>query len=178
VNEDDKCEMRREQLLRMLSRVFANSGSPPIGDEVSLGSVRLGHEYQYSQDFFSGKEWELIEDGALLRKYPSGASAAVTFLSDKAFCYFLPAFIRCVLRSFNDSEEYQLLSSILFDLTPGISDAEQHAFLSRIEHLSLAQRAIVAEFIQYLMCCHQDSMVSHRVADLKSFWLKYSVAKG
>lgn len=149
------CAMERIEIIVQIGRAFANS-EIPSADNISAGPAALGQEYAYVQTFYAGRPWQDIEHSDILEKYPSGASAAVTFLGDHGFAYYLPLFMSCVLTQFYESGS--LLESLLSELARAEIPNGEAQFQARISLLSLSQKQCVARFLNYLATCHSSDL--------------------
>lgn len=148
------CDTEREKILVRIEKLFNKKGSPPR-EIIPAGPPDHSFEYAYSADFFAGRMWTDISDTELLNTYPTGASAAVTFLSDPGFFYYLPLFMSCVLRNFTESGT--LVQSLLFDLMRPSNLNGQEQFDARFGELEIAKKTCVAHFLKFLAECHADS---------------------
>jgi hypothetical protein len=105
---------------------------------------------------FAHARWEDIDLAALCRH-----SAAVNFLSPRAFAYFLPAFI---LASLSDAG---VRDSLVARLLPPKGDPTRPSFTSWWELLSHPQRSAAIAFVDH---CNEsgDALPSASIEGLKS----------
>lgn len=122
--------------------------------EIPAGNPSASSEYLHSQIFFQNRKWTEISFDELLNQYPSGASAAITFLSDKAFRYYLPLFLSCIVNDFYKSDV--LSESLIADLVPSLQAHRRKAFDIRFSSMDLDQKKCVALFLKFLAECYQD----------------------
>jgi hypothetical protein len=146
-----RCDSEREKLLVQIKHSFDSKGNP-LRENIPAGPVDQSFEYAYSAEFFAGRLWTEIGDDELLNSYPTGVSAAVTFLSDQSFFYYLPLFMSCVLRKFDESDA--LAQSLLFDLMRPSTLQGQNQFDARFLDLELSKKKCVARFLKFLVECH------------------------
>lgn len=167
------CQSERTEILALLRSTFARK-SPPASEVTSAGTADQGVEYSYSRNFFAGRKWQEIECAEVLQKYPSGASAMLTFLSDEGFAYYLPLFMSCVLDAFDESGS--LLESLLAELAPSNPTGSQKPVARNIEMLSAEEKECVARFLNYLATCHSAELPEEIYQDiapkviLSRFW--------
>ncbi len=171
----ENCNKARIDLLKQIESAFANVEAPEF-IKISAGSAAQGQEYAYSQAFFGSRRWQDIGHTDVLEKYPSGASAAVTFLSDVGFTYYLPLFMSCSVASFDESGV--LLESLLAELAPPETPGQYEQFLIRFSLLDASQKQCVVRFLKFLVTCHSNDLPENiygRIspkAILSSFWAK------
>lgn len=151
MNPITDCATERIEILKQIGHAFLGNDIPAT-PEISAGDSTQGQEYAYSQAFFAGRRWQDIEYVDILEKYPSGASAAVTFLSDRGFVYYLPLFMSCVLAKFYESGA--LLESLLPELAETRSPNGEEQFVARVSLLNMNQQQCVARFLNFLATCH------------------------
>jgi hypothetical protein len=149
------CVTQRIKLLAQIESAFVGNDIPATA-EIAAGDATQGQEYAYSQAFFGGRRWHDIEYVDILEAYPSGASAAVTFLSDQGFAFYLPLFMSCVLTKFCESGT--LLESLLAELARSASPSGAKQFEARISLLNLSQKQCVAQFLSFLASCHSNDL--------------------
>lgn len=162
------CELVKSELLRTIEQQFSHDAQISAA-VISAGSREQSSEYAYIQDFYAGRSWREIEPDDLLNRYPSGTSAAVTFLSDAGLRKYVPLFMSCILKDIEGSVE--LGESILYHFRPEEADTW--------DACSEGQKGCIAQFLQYLVKCagtaysaesHSDSAPAITLA---RYWHRY-----
>jgi hypothetical protein len=154
MKQEFDCVKDKEKLLSEIRRVFREENVPAAAGTPD-GPADQGFEYDVCKKFYASRSWPDISYEELLNTYPSGVSAAVTFLSDQGFTYYLPLFMSCILDRFDESAG--LAESLLYDLMRPATPHEQKQFDNKIVALDAAQRKCVAHFLEYLAQCHAES---------------------
>jgi hypothetical protein len=80
----------REAVKDLVRRAFATVERP--GNWALVGSTEGFEPDRVAQEFQDKDDWRTM-DAAFLDQSPGGLSSALSFLSDEAFRYFLPAFL-------------------------------------------------------------------------------------
>ena len=155
MKSNPNCVAYRAEILAEIKLVF-DLKDVPLPWEIPAGNRDQSFEYAYSQDFFAGRKWQTIGHGDLLHRYPSGASAVVTFLSDAGFAYYLPAFMSCVLEDFRESGT--LLESLLTELGDQRTSNDSELLSSKVALLNAGEKHCVAHFLNFLAGCHSAEL--------------------
>jgi hypothetical protein len=157
------CAAYRVEVLALIKVAFG-AKKVPSPSEIPAGKPDQSQEYAYSQDFFAGRQWQALKHSDLLHRYPSGASAMVTFLSEVGFAYYVPAFMSCILENFRESGT--LLESLLTELS-ALSVAKGSELLSsKVEHLNAAEKQCIAHFLSFLATCHSTELPEETYGDI------------
>jgi hypothetical protein len=84
--------LRAQDLLRQIRLAWEKMPYP--GDDNLAGRTSgCPSEYSYIEDYFSGKHWTEITLDGLRRDYPGPEDACLSFMSPRAFRFYLPAFL-------------------------------------------------------------------------------------
>ncbi len=161
-NHSYECPDLRAQLLVNIKQSFPEEYLLSTTN-IPVGNPSTSSEYLVSQLFFQNRKWTEITFDELL-SYPSGASAAITFLSDRAFCYYLPLFLFCIVDDYYKSDV--MSESLISDMTPGLQTHRREAFDSRFVFLGVEQRRCVALFLKFLTQCYADDFPNADVDDI------------
>ncbi|HVT41171.1 MAG TPA: DUF6714 family protein [Gemmatimonadaceae bacterium] len=113
--------MDREALKELIRQAFANVERP--GNWALRGGNEGDEPFLVEQEFSDKSDWRAL-DPAFLEQAPSGYSSALSFFSDEAFRYFLPAYLIADLDGALDRADP------LFHLTHGLSDAVRNTKLN------------------------------------------------
>ena len=96
--------------------------------------------------YFRGKSADDIQLSGFKRDYPHDPAACLVFMTDEAFAFFLPAFMRIAL------DDYEVADSIpeavinrLVEMAEGRDDARRDAVLERY---SAAEVESIAQFLK------------------------------
>jgi hypothetical protein len=124
------------------------------------------------REFFQGKRWQDITLDALLAGYNGDASACLNFMTPEAFRYYLPAYLFIAIDRFKESDVIPY--SVVWKLTaPEHPGPDMDWFLSRVEGLSLEQRRVIIEFLQFMRTAHAEHFFSDDPGTaLKRYWSK------
>jgi len=135
-------------------QVAFSSEQPPLRQHIPAGPAEQSIEYKYALEFYDSRRWQDISLEELVC-YKSGISAAVTFLSDVAFIYYLPLFMRCVVIDYEGSD--LLVDSLLSELTLTEEESAGGTGTARFMSLKGVQKTAVAKFLKYLKQSHSES---------------------
>jgi hypothetical protein len=100
-----------------IRRAFATAERP--GNWALRGSSEGDEPYEVEAAFADKDDWRTL-DAAFLDTAPDGLASALSFLSDEAFRYFLPAYLIADLRGALDSVDP------VFHLCHGFADDSRH----------------------------------------------------
>lgn len=97
------------------------------------------------QDAFAGRDWETLSTEFLRVN-----CAALSYFTDRAFAYYLPAFM---VASIKDWEESDIVpETVIFQLIPEIAG---NSDIGRFQSLTEEQRQVVNSYWKYLADTHQ-----------------------
>lgn len=130
--------------------VSAFSGRPyPGHDRIALTrDAYPSYEGNRVASFFAGKDWRELTFSALVDGYAGDPTAALHFMQDEGFLYFLPAFLQMAL----DPGAREMTDALVFSLTdPGPQAGDDsRVFRSRMARLSVEERRVVVDVLQHL----------------------------
>jgi hypothetical protein len=161
----------KEQIIAQITAAFAAVEYP--GDWRLRGSD-LGDEPYLLEEEFKGKtDWHLL-DAAFLDQAPDGFGSALSFFSDEAFHFYLPAYLICDLRG-------QLKGSgPAFHLWHGLDDSSRHQRLCGARthfdyaryRFSIFNREEAAAVVAYLSLHRDENGFARPMIDqaLKNYW--------
>jgi hypothetical protein len=130
--------MPLDDLIRQIEAAFADIPSPGSG----AASICATANDEGVVAYFSGTTWKDHEPHALRR-----FSHALSFFTDAAFRYWLPAFMIAELRAPEAADV--IADSLLFDLVPYNSDGSDNQVVqNRLEALSTAQLRSILEYLE------------------------------
>ncbi len=109
--------MDKEELKTRIRNVFAHFEYP--GDWCLSGSTEGDEPQLVAQEFAGKSDWTAL-DPQFLDQSPDGLSSALSFFSDEAFHYFLPAYLIA------DIDGRLERVDPVFHLTFGIDDESKH----------------------------------------------------
>ena len=96
-----------------------------------------------------------------------GYASFLSFLSDEAYCYYFPAFVRICLESKGD-EENEFLPDFMFSLTYEGNEND------RLKYFSDDQKRYVYELLEYIECEMKHEvwlwLVSEDLQEAKRIW--------
>jgi hypothetical protein len=147
-----------DQLVALLEAAFP-SDTVPAAERIADRAGAVGDERTQVVDDYAGMRWTDISSEVL------GFNAeALFFMTDEAFVYYLPAFIRKYLR---DRKAADLIpQNVLGLLTPGGND---RWFRALATCLSTPQKLFIAKFLEYVRDEHAYYS-SEAEAALASYW--------
>jgi hypothetical protein len=108
--------MQSDEIKELIGRAFATVERP--GDWALRGSNEGDEPYRVEQEFRGKDDWRAL-DPAFLDQAPGGLSSALSFFSDEAFRYFLPAYLVADLEGKLESVDP------VFHLCHGLDDASR-----------------------------------------------------
>jgi hypothetical protein len=157
---------RAQDLRDLIVNAFAGR-SHPGDDRVALSDPRHpDYEGHRVAAFFKGKDWRAVTGPALASGYEGDASAALRFLRDEGFLYYLPAFLTIAL----DPQEGDIADAVSYALSaPGPDRAEDRAaFRARMGRLSAAEKDAVTAALRHLAQREGPGSPAHEA--LQGFW--------
>ena len=108
--------MDRDRVKALISEAFATVERP--GNWALAGSTEGDEPHRLEEEFRDKEDWRSI-DPAFLDQAPDGLASALSFFSDEAFRYFLPAYLIADLDGKLDHVDP------VFTLTNGLDDASR-----------------------------------------------------
>lgn len=158
------------ELKATIRRVFS-SAEYPGDDHIAYGGE--DHlEGQQVAEHFRGKQWSDI-DLAFIRGYDefADASACLSFMTDEAFRYYLPAFLLVTLEDFADAG--LVAATTVSKLAPwrDESDEAMKSFVERrLSGFTPAQREAIGKFLEHMSDTHRDDLEGDELDRALSFW--------
>lgn len=125
------------ELAQQISQAFSDS-SYPGDDNISVPT----YDDEGTTEYFKGRKWfgHSVED---LRRH----SSSLTFFTNEAFCYFVPAYMLAVIE---DAEAADVIIDHLWsDLSPPKNDINRPSFQGKWALFTAAQKFAIVEFMEY-----------------------------
>jgi hypothetical protein len=171
--------MTRAALEEQIKAAFNTVPPPPVW---CLSNSREGDEpLQVEHEFRDKRDWRVLSP-ELLDSAPDGLASALSFFSDEAFRFYLPAYLLADL----DGKLHQV--DVLFHVTYGLDDASKDQPVNPLRYgrrtwfessshrfaiFDTAQSAAIAAYIEYKIDS-PDTVDFERVTArqaLDNFWL-------
>lgn len=167
--------MEREQVKQLIVDAFGSVERP--GNWALRGSSEGDEPFLLEREFGDKSDWRTL-DAAFLDQAPSGYSSALSFLSDEAFRYFLPAYMIADLDG-----KLQSVDPV-FHLCHGLDDAtrtqkvnprrfgERTRFEASRHKFSVFTRDEVKAIVEYLRCRALDDDLTRAVIEqaIRNYW--------
>lgn len=122
-------------------------------------------------EYFIGKSWGDINYKRLNHDYEMDPSACLSFMSDQAYRYYLPAFLLLCLESYDEADI--IVNNVIYSLSPP-EDSHSNAmkkFLSRMSEFTLEQKTSIRSFLEYIQELHGNDFPKNEPASaLKKYW--------
>jgi hypothetical protein len=157
---------RADDLRDLIVKAFAGR-SYPGDDRIALSDPRHpGYEGHRVAAFFRGKDWREVAAHGLETGYEGDPTAALRFLRDEGFHYYLPAFLTIAL----DPHAGDIADAVAYALTaPGSGPAEDRPqFQARMGRLSHEEKKAVTAVLRHL--AEREGPGSPAQTALQSFW--------
>jgi hypothetical protein len=141
--------------------------SHPGDDRIALSDPRhADYEGHRVAAFFRGRDWRAVTGRALRSEYEGDPTAALRFLRDEGFLYYLPAFLTIAL----DPQAGDIADAVAYALTaPGPDAAEdRQSFQARMRGLSEAEKNAVTAVLRHLAQREGPGSPAHDA--LQGFW--------
>ncbi len=151
----------RRLLVQAIQRTF-QSITLPSENEISIGSSL---ESLNIAKAFSGKKWSELPVEFL--RYNA---SALVFFTDKAFYYYLPAYLIACITDYKVADIVPL--DVIILLFP--DEKFKDTFERRIRLFTLEQKRVIREFLLYMDAAHRDDFVKitpHRA--LHKYWNQF-----
>lgn len=167
--------MERGKVTELIREAFASVERP--GNWALRGSSEGDEPYLLEREFQDKTDWRTL-DAAFLDQAPAGYSSALSFFSDEAFRYFLPAYLLADLDGALDAADP------LFHLCHGLDDATRaekvnprrygdRTWLEATRHrFSVFTRQEARAIVAYLRCkATDDECGRNRIEQaIKNYW--------
>ncbi len=153
-------EIRRKELIDRIHAAFSSVAYP--GDTQLLADDCC--DIDEIKELFGkpwNSHWSLVPEDVLQRNI-----ASVAFFSPKAWLFYLPAFMVCVLRH----GDFSLLGELVFCLTPLEEPQLFRRFETRKRQLSREQQQLVLEFLEFIKGDLEDAGWHDETARVIDFW--------
>jgi hypothetical protein len=157
--------MAAEALEELIVSAFSSVPRPPADD---LVRGRLGDEpFSVEAAFRDISNWRTL-DAKFLDTVPDGLSSALSFLSDAAFRFFLPAYLLADLRGQLERVD------VVFHLSHGLSEKGRMSPVSRqqMEKLSAQQCRAVVGYLEHKVSAAGSLDLEGAADALNNFWYK------
>ena len=171
---NDAKQVYIDKIIDTMYEAFAYAKYP--GDNNLRGSD-LGYEPYLLEAEFKGKtKWQNL-DSKFIDRAPDGLSSALSFFSDQAFCFYIPAYIVAFLK--NELE----CADPLFHLTHGLADDSKAEkadnectwfdyMTKRLSHLTPKQKDAIVMFLEYAKEQQENEFEKEDIEQaLINYWL-------
>jgi hypothetical protein len=157
---------RAEDLRDLIVNAFASRSYPGDAHIASADPRYADYEGHRVAAFFRGKDWRAVTGSALASGYEGDPGAALRFLRDEGFLYYLPAFLTIAL----DPQAGDIADAVAYALTaPGSDRAEdRRTFQARMSRLSEAENNAVTAVLRHLAEREGPGSPAHEA--LQDFW--------
>ena len=128
-----------------------------------------GFEPKLVQAYFTGRKWNTLNASELTSHYSGDAGSALTFMSDTAARYYLPAFLMICLHERVCAD--LIVERTLWQLTAPTDALGLQRFLTRYTPLTAEQKAAIAlslKEIEQSGICMSDSQSAYN-----SYWHQF-----
>ena len=172
---EDRLKQRAADIKAAIARGFAKVEYP--GDWCLRGSDEGDEPYLLEAEFKGKADWTVL-DAAFLDQAPDGFGTALSFFSDEAFRFYLPAYLIA------DIDEKLQQQDPSFQLTHGLDDASRHEkinprrygertwFEAQRHKFSVFSKQEVAAIVGYLTLRRDRDQISRPAIDqaLRNYW--------
>ena len=167
-------QSKREHLISLIHEAFKKARYP--GDD-DLTRSRYGDEpFLLVQEFTGKTQWQVL-DSKFIDLAPDGFASALSFFSDRAFCFYIPAYMIAELNRELGS------ASVIFHLTHGLDNESKNKPLDdertwfdcvkeRFSHFTKDQVQAIVAFLEF--CEPQTYYGFYRESineSLNNYWL-------
>ena len=114
--------MTKEQLKEKIFDAFSKTNFP--GEAFLVNSIQGDEPYLLKEEFKDKTDWKSLEAG-FLDAAPDGYSTALSFFSDEALMFYLPAFLIA------DIDEKLASTDVVFYLTHGFTYNSRHGIINQ-----------------------------------------------
>lgn len=151
-------------LKEAISAAFADE---PFMANPARVETRIESEYLYVTRFFQGRRWSEVTVRTLRKKYRGPAGDCLGFMSDEAFCAFVPAFMFIHLEHYGRSDAAMAaVNAFLLARDPQVRRIQR----SREALLTLAQRRAVVAFLEHVDTHHAKDLPAYPVRASLDYW--------
>lgn len=155
------------EIALLIGRIEDAWGDGPCPTQITkILKVREEHpEVLQAKEKFCGKAWRTVPDDVLLATCPSPF-----LIGSEPVCYYLGALMLAAVRN---PDSLLMEDLIAFQLLPPKNARKLQGFAARFRFLSIAQRSVVAAFLQKVaQLFYSESPRTQQQIDfaLKSYW--------
>jgi len=148
-----------------LLKAFPETASAPakVTDKDSVEAIQI-------QNYFAGKLWTEI-DWDWLNKYIGDPSACLFFMTQEAYIYYLPCYMKVSLLEYDAAD---VMPYTLLNIFSRFAKDHEDSFCNKLQMLTYKQRKVVATFLQLLSKEYQikNQDIAAQLA-LEIYWNKY-----
>jgi hypothetical protein len=166
---------KNELAAKQITKVFAGVEYP--GDWCLRGGNEGDEPYLLEQDFKGRTDWQTL-DSAFLDQAPAGFASALSFFSDEAFHFYLPAYLIADLRGLLDR------TNPVYHLTNGLDESSRNqrinprrygerTFFDHARHkFAMFNKDEAAAIVAYLSCRRDEDEFGRQSIDeaLGNYW--------
>jgi hypothetical protein len=157
----------KEKLIIEIELAFENTAFPSNQNQ----SDTYGSEAEEINQLFSGKHWKEITDDFISQN----TYLELAFMSEEAFCFFLPAYMIYALRYYKHDEDVESADHILQRTTFKLDDR------TLIPKFSSSQISTITQFIEFagkswLFCFEKDqAQYDPKIARMLQMWSSFPI---
>ncbi|XZG69285.1 DUF6714 family protein [Chitinibacteraceae bacterium HSL-7] len=131
------------ELVQLITHAFHLSPYP--GDENISAPT---YDDEGTAEYFKGKKWQDLSAQDLRHR-----SSSLTFFTNSAFCYYVPAYMLAVIEDATTADV--IIDHLWNDFSPPKNDITRPSFQRKWECFSGPQKQAIVEFMEYM---HSKSM--------------------
>jgi len=140
----------KEILHDEIAQAFAHRVHPG-DDRIAVTRPWLtGYEGNQVAEYFKGKQWQDLTYGRMRTDYPSDPTAAIHFMRDEGFAYYLPAFLGMAMDMEVAGDMADTIVSALTEPAPSAATVDRSRFAARMATLSLQEKKTIRDVLMYL----------------------------
>lgn len=152
------------EILEILS-AFEDTKYP--GDSNIARSASM--EGEYVAAYFKGKNWTSLTVQSLRTDYPGDPSACLSFMTDQAFRYFFPGYMKMACLEYDSADAiFDVVVDRIFDASEGSRIREIFEDYDRAKLSAIAQ---YAELLSTEYCRHYPEDLA--AIALSKYWHRY-----
>jgi hypothetical protein len=151
MNDAHEFESRRRELIGEITSAFSGvsrEGGTTLHEAIAIDDMESAEEQRAARSLDVELSWQDVPDADI-----SDCSSALSFLDEKGFRYYIPAFMTYALKHWEDDEEAVLSTSVfhlLHERSKSLRQSDPASIAGRYNFTG-AQVAAVARFLRFVL---------------------------
>jgi hypothetical protein len=151
-----------------LKKIFSCFENIPYPGDENI-SHDNGLEAGYVVSYFKKRNWMSLNVQAMRTEYPGDASACLTFMTDDAFRYFFPGYMKVAFVEYNSADA--IFDKVIFRLSDAAENLEMRVIFEKYDEAQLRAIAQYCVLLSEKYCrFYTDDLAAIAVS---KYWHQY-----